>query len=283
MKLPIRFNYAEAYLTLRCGLGCSYCINNDKQTAKGRTEISAEEWAAGLNKIDFGDVPLTLGGGEPAKHKNFYQILQGLRPNIKVELLTNLQFDLDEFMREVMPSRFTVPDKPAYRSIRVSYHPDKMDAHKLVRDVRKLWDAGYPVGIFGLNRPSHVEENMHMAEIARKNQVYFFVKDFLGKEGGELYGHFKYPSGLDGWKKRAVCRTKELLIAPDGKIHRCHRDLYRGENPIGDILDELAIEDKFRPCANYGECNPCDVKLKTNRFLQGGSCQVDIGEVSDAP
>ena len=27
-------------------------------------ELPAEEWAAGLNRIDFGETPLTLGGGE---------------------------------------------------------------------------------------------------------------------------------------------------------------------------------------------------------------------------
>jgi len=63
------------------------------------------------------------------------------------------------------------------------------------------------------------------------------------------------------------CRTTELLIDPGGDVFRCHRDLYSGETPIGNILDpEFYIDEGFRECDSYGFCNPCDVKLKTNRF-----------------
>lgn len=278
VTLPERYNYIEAYLTLRCNLGCSYCINERSgKAARKRDELSAKEWANGLNRIDFGDNPLTLGGGEPTLHPEFFELLERLRPEIAIDLLTNLEFDIDAFISKTSPDRFNQCRLPAYKAIRVSYHAERMDPQALLAKVIKLQGAGFNIGIFGLNHPMNIEENMKMAEMACDNRVFFFVKDFLGMLHGRLFGHFKYPEALDGQPKPAECRTQEILIGPGGGIYRCHRDLYVWEGAIGRITDpELTITDAFRPCANFGHCNPCDVKLKTNRYLQMGSCAVEI-------
>ena len=278
VNLPERYNYIEAYLTLRCNLGCSYCINERSGKAiRKRDELSAKQWADGLNRINFGDNPLTIGGGEPTLHREFYELLERLRPDIHIDLLSNLEFDIDEFIKKTSPARFNRCKLPAYKAIRVSYHAERMDAAALLAKVVKLQGAGFNIGIFGLNHPSNIEQNMRMAELACDNRVFFFVKDFLGMLNGRLFGHFKYPEALDGVPKPAECRTQEILIGPGGGIYRCHRDLYVSEGPIGKITDPaLEVHDAFRPCTNYGHCNPCDVKLKTNRFLEMGSCAVEI-------
>lgn len=278
VKLPERYNYIEAYLTLRCNLGCSYCINERSGKAiRKRDELSAKQWADGLNRIDFGDNPLTLGGGEPTLHREFFELLERLRPDIHIDLLSNLEFDIDEFISRTTPERFNRCKRPAYKAIRVSYHAERMDAAELLAKVLKLQNAGFNIGIFGLNHPLNIEQNMRMAELACDNRVFFFVKDFLGMLNGRLFGHFKYPEALDGVPKSAECRTQEILIGPGGGIYRCHRDLYVSEGAIGKITDPaLEVHDTFRPCQYYGHCNPCDVKLKTNRFLEMGSCAVEI-------
>ena len=277
IKLPKNFNYAEAYLTFRCNLGCSYCIN--KQSGlEGRSEIETEDWIRGINNINFGDVPLTLGGGEPTLHPEFYKIVNGIRPDIKLDLLTNLSFDVNEFIQKVKPERFSRKDNPAYKPIRVSYHAEKMgDGRDLVGKVMILQNYGFDVGIFGLNHPFNTQDNVKMSELCRQNKVYFFIKDFLGWHDKQLFGYYKYPEGLSGNKKDVSCKTRELLIAPDGNVFRCHRDLYHNEGSVGYITHEdFKIEDIFRPCNNYGDCNPCDIKMKTNRFLQMGNCSVEI-------
>lgn len=278
VTLPERYNYIEAYLTLRCNLGCAYCINERSgKAARKRDELSARQWAIGLNRIDFGDNPLTLGGGEPTLYPEFFELLDLLRPDIAIDLLTNLEFDIDAFISKTSPDRFNRCKLPAYKAIRVSYHVERMNPEVLLAKVIKLQQAGFSIGIFGLNHPSNIEQNMMMAEMACDNRVFFFVKDFLGMSDGRLFGHFKYPEALDGNPKQAECRTQEILIGPGGGIYRCHRDLYRKDSAIASINDpELAITDVFRPCANFGTCNPCDVKLKTNRYLQMGSCAVEI-------
>ncbi len=277
IKLPERYNYSEAYLTLRCNLGCSYCINQQSSVIRNRRELSAKEWANALNRIDFGDIPLTLGGGEPTLHKEFFVLLDLLRPDINIDLLTNLDFNIDEFISRTSPDRFNSRKNSAYRSIRVSYHAEKMNPEDLMYKVEKLQKKGFSIGVFGLNHPHNLESNMHMSEVARQNQVYFFIKDFLGIYDGHLFGYFKYPSGLDGKKKRVFCRTNEFLIDPCGDVYRCHRDLYKKEGAIINITNpHFKINERFKYCNNYGECNPCDVKLKANRFLKGGNCSVEI-------
>jgi len=279
MKLPRRYNYAEAYLTFRCPLNCEYCINDDSgKLERRRKEISGKEWVKGLNRIDFGNIPLTLGGGEPTQHADFYEILERLNMN-KVDLLTNLEFDVEKFLDKTIPERFSQEENPAYKSIRVSFHPGQMDPDDLVRKVKRIQDEGYAIGIFGLNHPLNIEDNIQMSELARQNGIYFFIKDFLGEYRGHTFGFYKYPNAIKGGKKEVLCKTKELLIDPEGEIYRCHRDLYRKKHKVGSILDPNFKTDKldrFRPCLNFGECNPCDVKLKTNRFLQKGNCQVEI-------
>lgn len=279
IKIPDEYNYFEAFLTLKCNLKCSYCINENENNSlqRNRNEITAEEWIKGVNRIDFGKIPLTCGGGEPTLHKEFYEILNGLKPEIKVDLLTNLQFDIDEFIRNIKPERFTISNIPAYRAIRVSYHVGQMDPKNLVDKVEKLQDNGFSVGIFGLDHPRFINENMKIMELAVSKKIFFFPKNFLGTWRGKLYGTYKYPEGLLGDKKDVQCRIKEVLVAPDGFIYRCHRDLYYKENPIGHLLDEdLDIKYTFRPCSNYGECNPCDIKLKTNFYLDRVDCQVEV-------
>lgn len=278
IKVPERYNYVPAFLTLRCNLGCSYCINANGDLVRSRGELSTEQWIDVLNRLELReDLPITLEGGEPTTHPGFYDIIDNLKNGNRVDILTNLQFDVDKFIERVDPRRLFRGKSPAYKSIRASYHSERMDLEDTIKRATKLQDAGFKIGLFSLNLPESTESNMAMAEAARQNGIYFFIKDFLGEKEGKLYGHFMYPDGLDGKAKKVMCRNKELLIAPDARVYRCHRDLYAGESSIGSLLDEdFEIEDEFRPCDKYGLCNPCDIKLKTNRFLQMGSCSVEI-------
>jgi len=271
-KIPKRFNYVEAYLTFRCDLGCDYCINAESGVIRNRKELSAVEWLEALDKIGF-HMPLTLGGGEPTQHRDFYDLVDLV--NTPIDLLTNLQFNTDEFIFRVDPNKFSKSDVPFYHSIRASFHPTRMDKKDTLKRARKLIDNGFNVGLFGIMHPYQINDNMEMSFLAQKEGVPFYVKDFLGRIGQKMFGYFKYPEGVDGFPKTANCRSRELLIAPDGQVYRCHRDLYHAQGAIGDIRD-LQIKDEFRPCTNYGLCNPCDVKAKTNRFLKGVECQVEI-------
>jgi len=218
-------------------------------------------------------VPLTIQGGEPSFHPAWIDIIQRLRSDFYIDLLTNLDFDVDVFMQHIPPERLQ-RDVP-YASIRVSYHPEHSDLDQLLGKVRRLQDAGYSIGLFMVDHPASAVQPI--AERAMGMGVDFRTKTFLGNHEGVLWGEYRYPGALSGQCMDVECRTTELLVAPNGDIHRCHRDLYAGESRVANILDdELEIEFPFRPCSKFGCCNPCDQKLKNNRFQVFGACSVEI-------
>jgi organic radical activating enzyme len=275
IHVPNRYSYIEIYLCLKCNFACKYCINEHTGVNRQRPELSAKEWCAALNRLET-SLPITFGGGEPTLHKEFYQLLNGLNPELKVDLLSNGTFDVDKFITNTTPNRFSKKEDE-YKSIRFSYHPKSTNQDKIISTTKKLQDNGYKVGIFGLNHPENLSANTIMTEKCRKESIYFFIRDFLGYYNDRLYGYFKYYGALNGNKKKCFCRSQELIIGSDGKIFKCHRDLYEGTNEIGNIQNkDHEIEDKFYACNNYGLCNPCDVKLKMLNDLKSSKCSVEI-------
>jgi len=273
-----QFNYAEVFLTLKCNLGCSYCINDVDGVKRDREELSAKQWARAINRFKW-KIPLTLGGGEPTMYKEFYPLLNKIKKEINLELLTNLTFDPIEFINRTNPERFTKKEK-AYKSIRASYHPEKHNPMTLINNAQILQDNDFRVGIFGLNHPDNMKANMDMAEYARQSGVYFFIKDFLGEINNHKFGFLKYPDAVGKEKGKSVlCRTKNITIGPNGDAYKCHRDLYHDQYPIGNITDgSFNFKYRFRKCLDYGLCNPCDVKQRTNRFLEMGDSNVEIAK-----
>ncbi len=277
IRLDEGFNYIAVFLTFRCNYKCSYCINKHSGSIRTSKHLSAEEWIDGLNRLRVNsDLPITLQGGEPTIHPGFYEIVNGIRSDTHIDLLTNLQFDVRTFARKIEPNR--IRRKSPYASIRVSYHPEMMDLDKTMVKVLELQKRGYSIGLFGVLHP--LQEQI-VLEAQRKCQdagIDFRTKEFLGVHDGRLYGHYLYPDGIGREQTRHVlCRNSEVLIDPSGFIYRCHHDVYKGLNAIGHILDPgLKIQRRFRDCDFFGHCNPCDLKIKNNRFQQFGHCSVEI-------
>ncbi len=275
--LSDEFNYVGVFLTFRCNYQCSYCINKHSGSIRTSRHLSAEEWIRGLNRFVLkSDLPISLQGGEPTLHPGFYDIVNGIDGGKHIDLLTNLQFSADTFKAKIRPERLR-RDAP-YASIRVSYHPQMMDLDRTMAKILDLQNAGYSIGLFGVLHPDQEDIILSAREKCRAAGIDFRIKEFLGYHEGKLYGEYLFPEGLDGQEHEPVqCRNSEVLIDPSGFIFRCHHDVYNGVNPIGHILDpELTVQSRFRPCAFFGRCNPCDLKLKTNRFQQFGHCSVEI-------
>jgi hypothetical protein len=275
--LPETYNYIAAFLTLECNLHCSYCINRFSGPSSAVRQMSGAEWVTGLNRlVARNDLPLTFQGGEPTLHPDFFAIAGGVKPGLALDLLTNLETDLEIFMARMSARRFR--REAPYASIRVSYHPESMIIEELSARVLVLLNAGYHIGIWGVEHPGHVDEIRRAREHCARRGIDFRTKEFLGEFKGKMFGNLFFPDACDRQAPRQVqCRTTELLIGPGGDVFRCHADLYEMRNPVGHILDPgFTIDDSFRPCDCYGFCNPCDVKLKTNRFQEFGHTSVDI-------
>lgn len=277
VEIPARYNYIGAFLTLECDVGCDYCINRFGGEPASYEPMPAARWIAALNRIRTRpDLPVTLQGGEPTRHPDFLAILRGIGAVTPVDLLTNLGFDIDRFMAEIPPARFR--REAPYASIRVSFHPDAMDAAATRDRVLRLLRRGYSVGVWMIDHPGRRDEVGAARRLFESAGIDFRVKEFLGTHAGRLHGTYGCPDALAGSPQGPVeCRTSELIIAPDGRVFRCHADLYGGRTAIGDITDpDFRVEDVFRPCACFGLCNPCDVKIKTDRFQQHGHTSVEI-------
>lgn len=272
--VPKDLTYIGAFITFRCGYSCPYCITRHGEL-RPREEMSTVQWIEGLNRLSVpreSMVPVTLQGGEPSMRPSFIEMINCLSGRFYIDVLTNLDFDIDSFMRRVRPERLR-RDVP-YASIRVSYHPES-DVNELLGKVIRMQSRGYSIGVFAVDHP-HLDLGP-IREMSKQMGIDFRMKEFLGRHEGRLYGTYKYPGAVDGEAEEVECRMTQILVAPDGHLHRCHRDLYAGENPLGNLLDDdLKIEFKFQRCGNYGQCSPCNGKVKNDRFQRFGTCSMEI-------
>lgn len=277
INLPDHYNYIAAFFSLSCNLKCSYCINHLVGLDQKRKPLTTSQWLAGLNRIKSSqNLPITIQGGEPSIHQGFCDIVRDLDPDKKIDILTNIQFDPLHFVKNVPVEKFdrSLP----YPAIRVSYHPETMDLDETLNKVSFLHNYGYSIGIFTVDHPSTFRQTATARERCEELGITFKTKELLGLYDGVLHGTYHYPDSVfQKTTKDCLCKTSELLISPEGDIFRCHHDLYNNIAAIGHILDPVfQIEDIFRPCSFYGNCNPCDVKLKNNRFQNFGHCSVEI-------
>jgi len=316
--IPETFKYIEAFLTFRCQLACSFCINtvyepddskrrnslgetNNNRFGKRFGEMSADEWISAINRIKTRPgIPVTLGGGEPSLHPGFIDIINGVDEDIEIDILTNSRWGekgLEKFARSVKPERLKRKNPSPYSSIRVSYHPGEfgMNPAEVIRDVKFLQSHGFDVQVESVlhPRPEQLTAIHHFALLARNEKVDFRVKEFVGqyegrddsgKEFSITYGDYsKYKDAAFSKNlKYADCKTTELLIGPGGEVYRCHTDLYDKKRSVGSLLDSgFKIEDKFRPCFIYGRCNPCDVKVKADHKQRDGNTSVEIANIRD--
>jgi len=282
VKLPKEFNYVAAFLTFACQLRCPYCINHHGgDLVKGR-RMSGAEWIEGLNRLLLPtDLPITLQGGEPTVHKNFYEIVAGIKPELNIDLLTNLEFDVKEFSDRIPPTRMqrTAP----YASIRVSYHRGQSKFDEQLDKVVYLASKGYSIGVWAVDHPEYHEEILEAQRVSWAHGIDFRLKEFLGPWKGVEYGTMRYPNAVNHTSlSYCECRSSELLISPSGHIHRCHSDLYADRFSIGSIHDDKhRLLGQDLPCAVFGKCNSCDIKIKTNRFQEGGHSSVQIRNISE--
>jgi sulfatase maturation enzyme AslB (radical SAM superfamily) len=228
--------------------------------------MGAEDWIKGLNRLRTRDIPITFSGGEPTLHPKFFDIMNEVRK--PMDLLTNGEFSVTRFMKRFSPDKFK--REAPYASIRFSYHPEQMKIMELLGSVIRLQEEGYSVGVWAVG---NTIKNRLVQLLARFMGIDFRIKELLDKK----HGHYKYPEAVNGYPKQCRCKPSELLIAPDGRLFRCHFELYHGLNSYGHILDNnIKLPTDFAPCENMGLCSPCDVKIKNSRHQVWGHCSVEI-------
>lgn len=281
LKIPKDFNYIGVFLTFTCQLRCHYCMNHHGGDLDKGRRIPGDEWIRAINRIETrSDLPVTLQGGEPTIHKDFYRIINGIRPDIPIDLLTNLEISAEQFSREIPANR--LKRKAPYASIRVSYHHGQSNFEEQTSKVKYLLNKGYHIGIWEVDHPAYHQDVLKRQKIAKDMGIDYRLKEFLGPYRGKNYGTMRYEQAVNAEKLRdCECKTSELLIDSGGNIFRCHSDLYANRSSIGHMLDnDLPKLGLWRPCSVYGRCNSCDIKVKNNRFQKFGHSSVRVRNVS---
>lgn len=277
IAVPESYNYIGVFLTFACNLRCDYCINRQYGAVQKYKQMTPQEWIDGLNRIQTRpDLPITLQGGEPTMYKGIYEVIAGVDRRIHIDILTNGQFNVEEFICKVDPLRLQRSAK--YASIRLSYHPWDMPLEGLINTAKRLQDASFSVGVWVVDHPGCHSLVRASQELMLNEGIDCRLKEFLGEYRGKFYGTYKYPDAVDQKECRTRrCKPSEMLIAPDGSVHQCHNSLYTSSKGYAHILNpEVSLIQDHIPCSRYGQCNSCDVKLKTNRFQEDGHCSVDV-------
>jgi hypothetical protein len=272
-RVPPELNYVGLFLTLKCQLNCSYCINDPDQAGDrrhafrgGRAALSPDEWVTALARLPvIPDLPITLQGGEPTTYwgaRGLGTIVNAL-PH-EFDLLTNLVLEPDEFAAAVGGRPARLRRSAPYPSIRVSFHREEMERlwgadafATLVARCEALRDYGLrvsadkresDVGIYVVAHPENAITDRMIAAAA--GRVAFEPKEFLGVHDGKLHGTYLYPystdliaRGLHPETLTAECRTSELLLDPLGFVWPCHLYLYEAWTQGGPIAQAQALRE----------------------------------------
>ena len=281
--VPNSYDYIGVYLTEKCHLACAYCIT-DHQGSKYRENsykhLSSEQWIEGLNRLELPlDVPITLQGGEPFLYKGIWEILENTKH--KVDIMTALpSFLTVDHFKKLKTLKWNKRESP-YPTIRVSYHKGQNNYKELIERIAEFQKI-LSIGLYYLEHPSVSEEEINEVKVyANKYNVELRSKEFLGEFEGVKYGTVKFPEAVKGEPVggKVKCKNTVVPIAPDGLIYLCHSDLYanRRNSALGNIMDDSFVFPKnYITCFNYGLCNECDIKIKTNHYQQYGYTSVDI-------
>lgn len=256
----------QLFITMRCNLNCSYCIQKGTDR-KSYKEVEVDKWIELLlEKNDIGSIGLI--GGEPTIYKGFKEFIEKLHDKYLITVTSNLKSSLfDNFEEFLSWSR-------NYRvRWNLSFHPEKMDVGEFINKIRAMRFCGlYVDQVAGVDseeiRPyltdlcnSHIGFYLQTPTYLDSNGILHPTKLELAKFGsGEaLINDINKYNYLCGGRKNetVICNVGKLLVDPEGNIYRCHRDLYKKENSIGNVFTKENIVNMI--CPNPGECNPCDL------------------------
>jgi sulfatase maturation enzyme AslB (radical SAM superfamily) len=287
--IPNDYDYVGVYMIDKCHLACPYCIttHHGSHFFKSHSgKLEPRQWIDGFNRLKLPkDVSITLQGGEPFIYKGIWEILDNV--NAKVDIMTALPpFLTKEHFLKLRTLQWNQRTAP-YPTIRVSYHKGQNDYKELIERIARLQEI-LSIGLYYIEHPSYTKEEIEaLKAYAKRFRVELRSKEFLGVYEGKQYGTYLYPDAVVGQRlgKNVLCKNTVVPIAPDGAIYLCHSDLYffRKERALGNILDEsFQFPERHLPCANYGLCSECDVKVKTNHYQQYGYTSVDIKILDEA-
>ena len=194
-----------------CNYNCAYCYapkpqditfeNNLNNVAKyEKLEKIIDGWKNIYDK--YGSSRIRLDGGEPSIYPNFFEIVKELSKIHRLQLNTNLSFDVNKFCDVSNPETIRVD---------ASLHCEYTKLETFVNKLNFLKQKGYKLTVSYVGYPDFLENIPLAKKEIEKMDIPFFVHPYSG-----FYEERQYPQSYTEQDKKFIydidCQSKTELV-----------------------------------------------------------------------
>jgi MoaA/NifB/PqqE/SkfB family radical SAM enzyme len=270
-----------------CNFKCEYCINGPfDRVRKNLLGPTFEEAKAAIDRLTL-DYSWVLSGGEVFLNKDFVKICKYLTEKYRVGVNTNLSLPVDEFAREIDPSK-------VHRFL-VSLHIEErdrlgVDRQQLVNNVSKLRDANfrkifiiqimndYAISVFDDIFEWYLKRDIYIIPRRAKSSDWYtcsyseeqikkieYYEKACDEDDDIRANHFVIPKRIDTENKGKQCSSGRdyFVIDHTGVVKECWQSTNFFGNFFGPLwYDEKRILAKDRVCPyEFCSCTPFAARM----------------------
>lgn len=260
-------NTAVWFITNRCQNNCPYCWQKQDQIKGGLKPeefIAADRWVVAWNRLKPKFLDIT--GGEPFLQPDFIKLLKSLDNDIKIGIVTNLNFDLTQFVQEISPEKVV--------SITSSFHPTStMSRDIFIGKCLLLKNRKFNLKVNFVADPEQMWLTPFYKKLFRNAKIRFHIDpyyqipfrpyEFSKNEKSFLKNYISYDRSpvVKSEKLSIYCNAGNghINVQVNGDVYKCTYDKMLGKPKIGNIFDVgFKLNRDWNFCSNYYRCSNCD-------------------------
>ncbi len=187
----------------KCNYSCAYCYapkphditfdnNKNNRASYPATQQLIDSWKFVFD--NYGMSRIRLDGGEPTVYPNFYVIMKELLKIHRLQLNTNLSFDVEKFCDDADPKRVRVD---------ASLHCEYTGLEDFVKKLEYLKKYGYKIVVSYVAYPDFIN-NIPLAKkiIQDEMNIPFLIHPYSG-----FYNDRQYPASYSEDEKNVIYNT----------------------------------------------------------------------------
>lgn len=251
MKWPLET--LRLFPTFRCTRGCSYCVVRAHGGLPKYAELKPQAYTDFFASVEGVKLCL-ISGGEPSLYPGLVSVVKAaLARGWMVGIYTNCAPQMVEVACALEPS-----DK---LFIDCSYHAEWEDVTEYAARWLDIWTRGYKLSaatiMYSKNLRTCYDALLSFYDLTGHRMV---LKPLDGFVGDEWFSDHAHPECVRGEPRTANCYRRDLMVAPDGAVYRCHRFMYTKDERgvVGTVGIDKAPELTEIECAEVNNCNTCD-------------------------
>lgn len=181
-------------ITYKCNYKCTYCHapKHGQKNVVDTSIISKEEWVKIWNNVYnmYGECEINISGGEPSIYPNFFDIVQEIIKKHKVEIVTNLSFNVENNLDNLNPERVRFA---------ASFHPQHVSVEEFSAKIKKIKKAGFIVTTNFVPWPPFFDKVEYYKKVFDRNNINVVLQPFVGTYDGK-----KYPDSYNDEEKEIL-------------------------------------------------------------------------------